>query len=185
MGHQVFISYHHTYPDQDYRNRFENLFARQSLLTSNNVFISRSVQMGDISPYLPTDTIRQKIRDEYLRKSTVTIVLIGENTWQRKHVDWEIGASIRQTIRSSRSGLLGIILPSHSSYNNVSGFNPGIIPPRLYDNYKRGYAKIYNWTENKLSINKWIEDAYSARSNIEPDNSYPNFINNKFGNSWK
>ena len=46
MAHQVFISYHHAYPDQGYRERFEDLFASKSLLTSNNVFISKSVQMG-------------------------------------------------------------------------------------------------------------------------------------------
>lgn len=59
--------------------------------------ISKSVRIGDIDPNLATDTIRQKIRDEYLRGSTVTVVLVGPETWQRKHVDWEIGASIRHT----------------------------------------------------------------------------------------
>ena len=39
--------------------------------------------------------------------------------------------------------------------------------------------------KTRCSIEEWIEDAYNTRNNIEPDNSYPNFINNKFGNNWK
>jgi hypothetical protein len=103
--HKVFVSYHHSL-DQDYREKFEALFAGRY-----EIMISKSVQMGDIDPNLKTDTIRQKIRDEYLRDSTVTVVLVGEKTWQRKHVDWEISASIRRTEYNPRSGLLGIILP--------------------------------------------------------------------------
>ena len=50
--------------------------------------VSKSVQIGDIDSNLPTERIRQKIRDEYLRDSTVTIVLIGSETWKRKHIDY-------------------------------------------------------------------------------------------------
>lgn len=110
VSHKVFVSYHHA-NDQFYRDQFENLFS-----TYFGVFISKSVQIGEISPYLNTDTIRSKIRDEYLRDSTVTVVLVGRNTWQRKHVDWEIASSIRRTKYSTRSGLLGILLPTHPSY---------------------------------------------------------------------
>ncbi|MFH1913912.1 MAG: TIR domain-containing protein [Pseudomonadota bacterium] len=87
--HKVFVSYHHA-NDQAYRDAFEGMF---SLLSG--VFISKSVQIGEISPLLATDTVQAKIRDEYLRDSTVTVVLIGTQTWQRKHVDWEISSSIR------------------------------------------------------------------------------------------
>lgn len=76
--HKVFVSYHHTNPDQSYRNEFERLFALQS-----QIMISKSVQIGEINPTLNSETIRQKIRDEYLADSTVTIVLIGQHTWQR------------------------------------------------------------------------------------------------------
>ena len=89
--HKVFVSYHHD-NDQAYRNAFENLFAN-----TYDIMVSKSVQIGDIDPNLKVETIRQKVRDEYLRDSTVTVVLIGSATWQRKHVDWEIGSSIRHT----------------------------------------------------------------------------------------
>ncbi len=125
--HRVFISYHHAL-DESYKDTFE--------LSFGNVFgaiVPGSVSNGDIDPNLPADTIRQKIRDEYLRDTSVTVVLIGAQTWQRKHIDWEIGSSIRQTKANPRSGLLGILLPTYPR-NDPSKYNPHTIPPRLYDN---------------------------------------------------
>lgn len=177
-SHKVFISYHH-YNDQWDKNRFENLFSNHY-----DVLISKAVQIGEIDPFLKTDTIRQKIRDEYLRDSTVTIVLIGKETWQRKHVDWEIGASIRNTSLNSRSGLLGIFLPDHPNFGQEK-YNPYIIPPRLYYCAKCGYAKVYDWSDDPLIVKGWIEGAFNRRFNIEPDNSFPSFAYNKSGERWQ
>lgn len=175
--HNVFISYHHD-NDQYYKNQFELLFSKK-----NEVFINMSVQMGDIDPSIQTDTIRQKIRDEYLRDSTVTIVLIGTETWKRKHVDWEIAASIRQTQYNSRSGLLGIFLPTYP-LSSDNKFYQYTIPPRLYKNFQCGYAKLYKWTTDSSQIQSYIEDAFSTRNKINPDNSYPSFANNRSGEQW-
>ena len=177
--HKVFVSYHHSDGDQLYRNHFENLFAN-----IHDVMVSKSVQIGDIDPGLATETIRQKIRDEYLRDSTVTVVLIGAETWKRKHVDWEIGSSIRQTQYNPRSGLLGIILPTYPRADQAK-YNPYTIPPRLYDNIKCSYASIYNWSNDPASVKKWIHDAFGRRNNVDPDNSYPNFVNNRSGERWQ
>jgi hypothetical protein len=97
LRHKVFVSYHHA-NDQFYRNQFELLFA-----DIYDVIVSKSVRIGDIESYLTTDTIRNKIRDHYLRDATVTVVLVGEQTWQRKHIDWEIGSSIRDTLYPTQS----------------------------------------------------------------------------------
>lgn len=175
--HKVFVSYHHA-NDQFYRDAFENMFAGPS-----GVFISKSVQLGEISGGLRTDYIRQKIRDEYLRDSTVTVVLIGTETWQRKHVDWEISASIRSTLLNSRSGLLGIVLPTHPSFYS-SQYDPGTVPPRLVANARCGFASIYKWSSSPLEVFRWIDEAFDRRMKKNPDNSYPNFVNNKFGARW-
>lgn len=176
--HKAFVSYHHA-NDQAYRNYFEKLFANV-----HGIMVSKSVQIGEISPNLQTETIRQKIRDEYLSDSTVTVVLIGSQTWQRKHVDWEIGSSIRQTQNSSRSGLLGIILPTYPR-SDKSKYDPYTIPPRLYDNIKCGFAKIYNWSDDPAAVQIWIHEAFQRRSTITPDNSFPNFVNNRTGDRWQ
>lgn len=177
--HKVFVSYHHSNGDQPYRNHFEKLFAN-----IHDVMVSKSVQIGDIDPNIATETIRQKIRDEYLRDSTVTVVLIGAETWKRKHVDWEIGSSIRQTQNNPRSGLLGIILPTYLR-NDQSKYNPYTIPPRLYDNIQCGFAKIYNWSNDPASVQKWIHEAFERRNKVNPDNSFPNFVNNRTGDRWQ
>ncbi len=180
--HNVFVSYHHTNPDQIYRNDFENYFA-----VHHEVMISKSVQIGEIDPNLQTETVRQKIRDEYIREATVTIVLIGQNTWQRKHVDWEISSSIRDTAKNPRSGLLGIFLPSYPMGANNT-FNPKTIPPRLYDNWKderKRFAHLYNWTNDPKQLKAWIHRAFEDRNKIVPDNSYPHFVNNRTGNEWQ
>ena len=175
--HRVFISYHHD-NDQDYKEKFVELFDDYY-----DIFIDGSVGDGDIDDTLKTETIQQKIRDEYLRDTTVTIVLIGRETWKRKHIDWEISSSIRHTKYNSRSGLLGILLPTHPDYGK-GGFTPNIIPPRLYDNLENGFAKIYDWTDNHSSIRQWIETAFRDRIEIIPDNSRQLFGKNRTGDHW-
>lgn len=175
--HNVFVSYHHA-NDQIYRNKFENLFSN-----IYDVMLSNSVQIGDIDPNLRTETIRQKIRDKYLRKSTVTIVLIGAETWKRKHVDWEIASSIRQTEFNERSGLLGVFLPTYRK-DYLGKHNPYTIPPRLHKNVEKGFAKLYDWSDDPVEVQRWIHQAFLDRKKILPDNKYPSFVNNRSGDRW-
>jgi len=105
MKHKVFISYHHL-NDQWYK---------EELLRLNriyDIFIDASVDTGAINDYLPADTIRQKIRDEYLRDSTITVLLVGTETQNRKHIDWEIYSSMFNGTVNKQSGVLIINLPS-------------------------------------------------------------------------
>lgn len=140
--------------------------------------VSKSVQIGDIDTNLKTETIRQKIRDEYLADSTVTVVLIGSETWKRKHVDWEISSSIRDTKNSTRSGLIGIILPSYQR-KDTSKYDHYTIPPRLYDNIECDFAKIYNWSDNPFEVQQWIHGAFLRRDKINPNNSRRLFFDNR------
>ena len=107
--HQVFISYHHDI-DQDYKDDLLKM-ARQ-----HKVFIDKSVDTWDIDDSLPDERIREIIRDEYLRDSTVTIVLVGEETKRRKHVDWEIYSSMFNGKVNKKSGILVVSLPGTSDY---------------------------------------------------------------------
>ena len=142
-----------------------------------------SVNDGDIDPNLSTETIRQKIRDEYLRDTSVTVVLIGAETWQRKHIDWEIGSSIRQTQYNPRSGLLGILLPTYPRTDQTK-YNQHTIPPRLYDNIKCEFAAIYNWSDNPTMVQDWIHHAYLRKSTKQPENSRAPFGKNRTGSEW-
>ena len=175
--HKVFVSFHHAL-DENYKNIFELRFGN-----AFGAIVPGSVKLGEIDPNLPTDTIRQKIRDEYLRDTSVTVVLIGAQTWQRKHVDWEIGSSIRQTEYNPRSGLIGILLPTYPR-TDPTKYNPHTIPPRLYDNIKCEFATIYNWADNPTTVQGWIHDAYVRKSTKQPDNSRASFSNNRTGTEW-
>ncbi|WP_371803061.1 TIR domain-containing protein [Candidatus Lokiarchaeum ossiferum] len=173
--HKTFISYYHA-DDEQYRNEFERLFGA--------AYVSKSVEVGDIDTNLQTETIRRKIRDEYLRDSTVTVVLIGKNTWKRKHIDWEISSSIRHTEYNPRSGLLGIFLPTHPDYGREK-YTPHKIPPRLHYNVKCKFAKLYDWTTNINNVIEWIHEAFENRNKVNPDNSFPMFKNNRSGDEWQ
>lgn len=176
--HKVFVSYHHD-NDQKDREKFEKLF-------DGDTFVSRSVGMGDIDENLSTETIRQRIRDDYLSDSTVTVVLIGTQTWQRKHVDWEVGSSLRDTKANPRSGLLGILLPTYPGFA-TNKYDPYTIPPRLYDNLctkPEAFASIYKWSDDKETVKKWIDDAFKRRDKILPDNSRLSFGKNRTGDKW-
>ena len=122
--HKVFVSFHHE--DQAYKDRFVRAMGAN--------FVDKSLEDGDIDDNnMATETIRQRIRDDFIADATVTVVLIGPCTWQRKHVDWEIGSSLRDTRNNPRCGLLGILLPSHPDFGKRT-YSPVLIPPRLADN---------------------------------------------------
>lgn len=182
--HKVFISYHHD-NDQDYKNKFEELFSNQF-----DIMVSKSVEIGDIDPNNNTEYIRQQIRDEHIADATVIVVLIGTETWKRKHVDWEIFSAIRDTKNNPRCGLLGIFLPSYPlSHDNK--FNHCTIPPRLYDNWNQDnfyntekYAELYKWSEEPNNVKNWIHEAFEKRNQINPNNSRQMFTKNRSSNSW-
>ena len=176
---KVFVSYHHQ-EDQEYKDRFVRMM--------NDHIVDKSVDTGDIIDRgLPVDEIRRRIRDEYIADATVTVVLIGRCTWQRKHVDWEISASLIDTSHNDRCGLLGIRLPTHTDFSDAE-YNPRMIPPRLAYNCECSdpFATIRRWSgsENEVSrVRRWIDEAFSRRSRQpDPDNSYPLFADNRHTN---
>ena len=178
--HKVFISFHHD--DQRYKDRFVRMM-------KGNV-VNKSVEDRDIDDQnIKTATIRQKIRDKFIADATVTVVLIGRCTWQRKHVDWEIGSSLRKTQKNPRCGLLGILLPNHPNFGKES-YDPRLIPPRLADNCKGDdpYGLIYRWSGSTNEVNRvrqWIHRAFQRRDGISPHNRRRPFRDNRSGDCSK
>lgn len=162
--HRVFISYHHK-NDEKYKEAFEKDFG--------DLFINESVQDGEYDSELSAGYIKRLIREEKISLSTVIVVLIGAETYKRKHVDWEISAGIDEK-NKCRAGLVGILLPTYFSNQNIRGLGQGYenIPERLEDNVKTGYAKLYNWFEvitkdsdGKYKIQKIIDEAFERKYN--------------------
>jgi len=121
---KCFISYHHA--DEEEVEQFIRTFDhKQDILIARGIGASMP---GDIINSTNSAYIMSQIRARYLHDTTVTIVLIGRDTWGRKFVDWEIAASLRNTEASSASGLLAITLPSAANYSGKR------LPDRLDDN---------------------------------------------------
>lgn len=176
--HNVFISYHHK-NDEAYKIQFEKLFHG-----IYDILETKAVSDGDINPLNSTEYTRQQIRDGFIKGATVTVVLIGSETWQRKHGDWEISSSIRATQLNSRTGLIGIILPTYPRADQTK-YDPHTIPPRLYDNVQKKFAKIYNWSTDPSSVQSWIHEAFLRRTQVEPNNGRDMFVNNRSGARWQ
>ena len=172
--HKVFISFHEK--DIKWKEDFVRMMGKR--------IVDRSVDTGNIDDTgLTTATVRQKIRDEYIRDATVTIVLIGPRTWQRRHVDWEVGSSIRKTKKNPRCGLLGIVLPNHPNHGRNKKLDPHLIPPRLADNWTEddSYSLICDWPDPwaPAKIAEWIHRAFVRRDGTPPNNARGPFARNR------
>ena len=176
---KVFISYHHE-GDEEYKDRLVKALGSKA--------IDRSVSPGDIhDENLPLDEVRRRIRDDHIADATVTIVLIGPCTWQRKHVDWEIAASLVDRRRNARCGLIGLLLPHHADYLKMpEERNPRLIPPRLWRNTGGSdpFAVIYRWPQNKVAkrVIPKARRAFLRRARAPwPDNGLALFAGNRSG----
>ncbi len=173
--HKVFLSFHDEL-DWEYRRIFQQNLGRD--------IVDKSVNDGDIDPTLRVSTVRTYIRDRFIADATVTVVLVGRCTWQRKHVDWEIGSSLRHTPNNPRCGLLGILLPTHPDYRSRT-FQGTLVPPRLADNagFEGAFAKVYKWPQpwDSGMVRGWIHGAFERRRRATPDNARPQFSRNRSG----
>lgn len=175
MKHKIFISYYHK-SDFKYREKFEKIFSNQF-----DIIISHSVKLNEIGN-VGTEEFRKRIREKHLKESTVTIVLIGNDTWRRKHVDYEIHNTLRETNNNKRSGLIGIYIPTYQYPKK--NINLKTIPKRLYQNLETQYANIYSWSEDPKKIKKWIHEAFVKRNKIVPNNSMLIMKSNWKGDGW-
>lgn len=164
---KCFISYHHA--DEGEVQEFIQTFDHdQDVLIARGIGASMS---GDIINSLNADYIKSQIRSKYLRDTTVTIVMVGRETWGRRFVDWEIAASLRNTATSAASGLMAITLPSAANFVGKQ------LPARVQDNVDggTGYARWWKYPNSSASLANLIEEAYGARTALanHRDNSRP------------
>lgn len=199
--HKVFISYFHS-DDQAYKEHLINMvFYNMDKMMFESVFDDFSVREGDIDDTnMKDETIREKIRDEYIKNATVLILLCGENTSCRKHVDWEINAAMFDSEKNPKMGILAINLPSINQssmaasndekklISNVTNWVTLVndedyenhypyMPVRIMDNLKKGVPiTIVDWDiikNDSYKLMTFIDNAYNRRKNIEYDHSRP------------
>ena len=139
-------------------------FYKEELIKMNErhrLFIDYSVNTRDISDELSNEAIRIKIRDEYLRDSSVTILLVGLETKKRKHIDWEIMSSMINGRINKKSGIIVITLPS----TNCTYFTA---------THKREKEIVYPDNQNWFTITD--REEYERRYPYLPDRIIDNLL---------
>jgi hypothetical protein len=127
-------------------------------------FIPRSVGVTVEDDFVDSDDedyIKRRIREKYLTDSSVTILLLGECTWARKFVDWEISSSLRNDVNNKRNGLLVYPLPSMN--------NRATLPIRVKDNWQEGdasgsYVRFLSYPQSKSALRANISAAFDDRT---------------------
>ena len=133
---KIFVSYHH-HRDQAYHDALSALCKDCEFLQDNS--LDRRVDSDD------PEYQERRIRESYIKGTSVTVVLCGLETYQRKFVDWELYATLLK-----EAGLIGIQLPNAK----VTPANAVLVPSRLYDNIQSGYAVWKQWHEVLRDIRK-------------------------------
>ena len=172
--HNVFVSYHHQ-QDEQYKNQFVEMMAGN--------MIDKSVNLTNvIAQSQPNEAVLQRIREDHIAQVSVTVVLVGRCTWKRKYVDWEIGASLRDTQTNPRCGLIGILLPDHPDFGRET-YRDQFLPPRLVDNLSddHRFASVYDWSDDRNDVKRWIHKAFLRRRK-QPD---PDISRHPFADNWR
>ena len=112
----VFVSFHHG-GDRNYYDAFSRLFADNYDVIQDNS-VERVIDSDD------AEYVIRKIREEFITGSSCTVVLCGQQTPQRKFVDWEIKATL-----DKEHGLIGVNLPTNPKFPNGTV----VVPNRLFD----------------------------------------------------
>lgn len=199
--HRVFISYYH-HDDQRYK---DYLIKMQEFnietMQMQSIFEDFSVHENEIDDTgLSSEQIRCIIRDEYIKDATVLILLCGENTKKRKHIDWELHAAMYDSLANRQMGIIVINLPTIKqgirasseeekpllsdfgqwySIENRAEFEVQYpyMPSRIIDNFVKGVPiTVVEWSriENHPTILKQlIDNAFNRRFDFTYDHSSP------------
>ena len=145
-----------------------------------DIFVNRSVSLGDIDEEEEPQKIREIIRDEYLRVTSALILLVGTETKNRKHVDWELYSSMRDSPRNGKSGIFIINLPSTGT-NNIRAshgenekneFHPNITEWTTI-NDRTTYKEIYPYMPERVIDNLMSEKSYISIVNWDQIHNNP------------
>ncbi|MEN8178116.1 MAG: TIR domain-containing protein [Pseudomonadota bacterium] len=188
MGHKCFISF--KTEDAAYK---EHIQAKLDVDMIDN-------SLNDAIDSDDEDYILQKIREDYLSNSTVTLHLIGihnaENKGyeEQKFIKRELQASLYNGKDNTRSGILGVVLPSvetqiykgsydcsqcGSSHNCVAINESTAVSEFIYNYYipnnkcshteDERYCVLVKWADFCADPEDYIDDAFKKRSEAIAD----------------
>ncbi len=141
MARRVFFSFH-------YQN---DVWRANQIRNSHIVDGTAAAGFQDASLWEETkkkgDAAIKALIDKGLENTTVTVVLIGSETANRKYVKYEIEKSIERG-----NGLLGIYVHNLKDSSGRTS-TQGAVPAPLRDHG----APVYLWDQDKFGA--WVEDA--------------------------
>ncbi len=147
---RVFLSYHRA--DTKYKNKLENILADKDIdyyvVSENADFNGWSHQ--EIAEYIT----------KYMSNCTVTLCIIGQETYTRAHVDYEIHETLKGKL-CERKGLVGIMLENRGDSKN--DINYEIFPQRISDNEE--YTVLEQWSTIEKRVVDAIDLAQQSRCN--------------------
>lgn len=183
MAHKCFISF--KTEDEDYKKYIQTKLNVDMIDKSLNEPINSEDE----------DYIMRKIREDYLSESTVTIFLIGnksaENCWaeNQRFIKRELQASLYDGQNNTKSGILGIVLPSMTnkiflgsytcsicgySHNSVKINDDTVIKEFSYNYYIPNdkcawgeddrYCVLVKWEDFCRNPELYIEKAFQKRN---------------------
>lgn len=199
--HKVFISYYHK-DDQLYKNQ---LIVMKELDYSTwqyrSIFEDYSVHENEIDDTgLTSEQIRRIVRDDYIKDATVLILLCGENTKRRKHIDWELHAAMYDSDTNRQMGIIVVNLPTiqqsirASSADEKPLLSDGTnwfnlttrsdyeqhypyMPDRIIDNFVKDIPiTVVDWNRicnNPQKLKQLIDNAFNRRFDFTYDHSAP------------
>ncbi len=116
--------------------------------------------------------IKSRVREGCLADSTVTIVLLGKETWHQQFIDWEVAASLLEGSVRRRNGILVMPLPSMK--------NRAVFPERIRDNFfgpddEKSSVIYESYPTTRESLRAKIERAHASRADAarKVNNSRP------------
>lgn len=199
--HKVFISYYH-YDDQYYKNKLisfneinPNTWQQQSIFEDYSVHENEIDDTG-----LSSEQVRCIIRDEYIKDATVLLLLCGQNTKRRKHIDWEIHAAMYDSSANRQMGIIVINLPTINQNIRASSneekplLSDGgrwyrledrhdyeqhypYMPSRIIDNFVKDVPiTVVDWNRianNPQRLKQLIDNAFNRRFDFSYDHSAP------------
>ncbi|RAP48144.1 MAG: hypothetical protein BZ135_01050 [Methanosphaera sp. rholeuAM6] len=146
----LFISYYHV--DRYFRDRLSKMIG--------NHFKTNS------SPHNYELCHNFRKYTEELRKNSsehdIFIVLVGNETYKCKNVDWEIDFGLHED-----ACVMGLCLPTNDDYLKKD-INPKIIPEKLVNNLYAGYASYFDWTDNYDDLENYIEISLNNKCERHP-----------------
>ncbi|MDJ1370287.1 TIR domain-containing protein [Gulosibacter molinativorax] len=166
MARKIFISFHQA--DEIQANiwirRFSQYFSEIRSLGLHELGddFTEHIESGD------SEYVMRRIREDKIAGTSCTVVLLGQCTWARRYVDWEIAATLRNFTDSQRGGLIGVQLPGTQNLAMPK------LPPRLAlnlaqeDGVDTGYARVYPPAPSDGTIVRWVDDAVARRNDMDP-----------------